>query len=126
MLELVVVIHFVFIVWVVTGGFLAIKWRWLALLHLPALIWGALLEWYGWICPLTPVEIELRAERGLAGYDTGFIENYLLPVIYPAGLTREMQAGLAVSLIAVNVVVYGFVIRGCFTDSSKRGNDDQT
>ena len=114
MVELVVVIHFAFIVWVVAGGFLAIKWAWLALLHLPALVWAVLLEWNGWICPLTPLEKELRAERGLPVYDAGFIENYFLPVIYPEGLTREMQVMLAVALVLVNAIAYGFALNRHF------------
>jgi hypothetical protein len=124
MLELVVIVHFAFIVWVVIGGFLAIRWPWLAWLHLPAVVWGTLLEWYGWICPLTPLEIELRTKRGFAGYEGGFIENYLIPVIYPEGLTREIQVGLAIGLVVVNLIAYGFVIRGRFTNTSKRAGND--
>jgi hypothetical protein len=102
MFELVVLIHFVFIVWVAIGGLLAIRrWR-LCLLHLPALLWGVLVEWNGWICPLTPIENELRAGRGMPVYHTGFIEHYLIPVIYPDGLTRDLQMALA------NGVAYGF------------------
>lgn len=119
MLGLVVIVHFAFIVWVVTGGFLAIKWCWAAWLHLPALVWGVLLEWYGWICPLTPLENELRANRGLSGYDGGFIEYYLIPVIYPEGLTPEIQVGLAVGLVIVNLIAYGFVIRGYFQNKQR-------
>ncbi len=110
MFELVVIVHFAFIVWVVSGGFLAIKWWWVMLTHLPALVWAVLLEWNGWICPLTPLENALRAERGVAVYDTGFIENYLIPVIYPEGLTRGIQMGLAAGLLVVNGIVYAFVI----------------
>lgn len=108
--ELVVIIHFAFIVWVVAGGFLAIKWWWLIPLHMPALVWAVLLEWNGWICPLTPLENELRAERGMAEYDTGFVQNYLIPVIYPEGLTREIQMLLAVALVATNIIAYVLVV----------------
>lgn len=110
MFELVVIVHFAFIVWVATGGFLALRWWWVGMLHLPALAWAVLLEWNGWICPLTPLEKTLRGERGMAVYDTGFIENYLIPIIYPAGLTREIQIGLAIGLLLVNTIVYAFVI----------------
>jgi hypothetical protein len=108
--ELVVVIHFGFIVWAVAGGFLVIKWWWLALLHLPALAWAVLLEWYGWLCPLTPLENALRAKRDMPMYDTGFIENYIFPVIYPETLTREIQIAMAVGLVLINLAAYGVVI----------------
>lgn len=110
MFELVVLIHLAFIVWVVSGGFLVIKWSWLALLHLPALVWATLLEWNGWVCPLTPLEKALRSERGMAVYDAGFIDNYIIPIIYPAGLTREIQMTMAVGLVLINVVTYGVAI----------------
>lgn len=110
MFELVVLVHFGFIVWLVSGGFLVIKWWWLALLHLPALVWGVLLEWNGWVCPLTPLEKELRSERNMTVYDTGFIENYIIPVIYPEGLTREIQMTMAVGLVLVNIITYGVAI----------------
>jgi len=110
MFELVVIAHFVFIVWAVAGGFLAIKWPWLALLHLPAFVWAVLIEWYGWICPLTPLEQRLRSQRGMNVYDTGFIENYIIPIIYPEGLTREIQVSMAVALVVINIAAYGIAI----------------
>lgn len=110
MFELVVLVHFGFIVWVVSGGFLAIRWWWLALLHVPALVWAVLLEWNGWVCPLTPLEKALRSQRGMPVYDTGFIENYIIPVIYPEGLTREIQMTMAVGLILINIIAYGVAI----------------
>ncbi len=112
--ELVVLVHFGFIIWVVTGGFLAIRWWWLALLHLPALVWAVLLEWYGWVCPLTPLENTLRSRRDIAVYDTGFIENYIIPVIYPEGLTREIQMAMAAVLVLVNVAAYWIAIHRHF------------
>lgn len=110
MFELVVLVHFAFIAWVVSGGFLAIRWWWLALLHVPALVWAALLEWNGWVCPLTPLEKALRSQRDIPVYDTGFIENYIIPVIYPEGLTREIQMTMAVGLILINIIAYGVAI----------------
>lgn len=110
MFELVVLAHFGFIIWVIAGGFLAIRWWWLTLIHLPALVWAVLLEWYGWVCPLTPLENRLRSGRDMAVYDTGFIENYIIPVIYPEGLTREIQIAMAVLLMLVNAAVYWIVI----------------
>lgn len=119
MFELVVITHFAFIVWVAAGCLLAVKWPWVGLLHLPALVWAVLLEWNGWVCPLTPLEKALRDERGMAVYDTGFIENYLIPIIYPEGLTREVQMMLAAGLLLFNVIVYAFVIHRHFFETAK-------
>jgi len=110
MFELVVLVHFGFIVWVAAGGLLVMKWWWLSLIHLPALIWAVLLEWNGWICPLTPLEKALREERDLTVYDGGFVANYILPVIYPEDLTREIQTTMAVVLVLVNAAVYAVAI----------------
>jgi hypothetical protein len=82
-----------------------------AAVHLPAAVWGALIEFQGWICPLTPLENSLRASAGQAGYEGGFIEHYLLPVLYPAGLTQGVQVMLGSLVIAVNLVVYGLLLR---------------
>ncbi len=108
--DLVVLIHFLFIVFVVMGGLWVLRWRPVIYLHLPAAVWGALIEFYGWICPLTTLENELRKEHGGA-YQTGFIEHYLLPIIYPQGLTREIQLLLGVCVIVINVIVYYFVFK---------------
>jgi len=108
--DLVVGVHALFVAFVVVGGLLALRWPWVAVLHLPAAVWGALIEFRGWICPLTPVENSLRAAAGEAGYQGGFIEHYLLPVLYPAGLTRNVQLALGSVVIVVNLVVYGFLL----------------
>lgn len=107
--DLVVGVHFFFVLFVVLGGLLAIRWPRAAWLHVPAAVWGALIEWRGWICPLTPLENRLRARAGEAGYEGGFIEHYLLPVLYPEGLTRELQLAMAVVVVVVNAVVYAVV-----------------
>ena len=109
--DLVVGIHALFVVFVVLGALLALRRPWLAALHLPAAVWGALIELRGWICPLTPLEKSLRAAAGDAGYHGGFIEHYLLPVLYPAGLTRNVQLVLGAVVIVVNLLVYGLVLR---------------
>jgi hypothetical protein len=109
--DLVVGVHTLFVVFVVAGGLLALRWPRVAALHLPAAVWGTLIELQGWICPLTPLENSLREAAGGAGYQGGFIEHYLLPVLYPAALTRGVQLGLGVSVIAVNVLVYALVLR---------------
>jgi hypothetical protein len=109
--DFVVGVHTLFVVFVVAGGLLALRWPRVAALHLPAAVWGTLIELQGWICPLTPLENSLREAAGGAGYQGGFIEHYLLPVLYPAALTRGVQLGLGVSVIAVNVLVYALVLR---------------
>jgi hypothetical protein len=101
-----VVLHLVFIVFVMLGGLLLLKWRWLIYLHLPAVAWGILVELLGWLCPLTPLEQHFRMLAGETGYSGGFVQHYLLPIIYPAGLTREVQILLAIGVISINLVIY--------------------
>ena len=104
--DTVLAIHFAFIVLVIFGGLLAV-WRWrLAWLHLPALGWGIWIQFTGRICPLTPLENRLRGLGGEAGYSGGFIEHYLLSLIYPDGLTRSLQLALGIGLIACNLLIY--------------------
>lgn len=91
MAELIVAVHFAFVVFVVLGGLLALRWPRAAWIHLPAVIWGVLIEFTGWICPLTPLENRLRRASGEAGYQGDFIAHYILPVLYPDGLTRTDQ-----------------------------------
>jgi hypothetical protein len=107
--DLVVGLHVAFVVFVVVGGLLALRWPRMALVHLPAAVWGALIEFQGWICPLTPLEKSLRAAAGQAGYEGGFIEHYLLPVLYPSGLTRGVQLVLGTAVVAINLGVYGYL-----------------
>jgi nitrate reductase gamma subunit len=109
--DLVVGLHALFVVLVLAGGVLALRWPWVAAVHLPAAVWGALIEFQGWICPLTPLENSLRASAGQAGYSGGFIEHYLLPAIYPSGLTRTIQLVLGLIVVVVNIVVYWLVLR---------------
>jgi hypothetical protein len=109
--DLVLGLHFLFVVFVVIGGVLVVRWPALAWVHLPAAIWGALIEFRGWICPLTPLEKALRERAGGAGYEGGFIEHYLVPVLYPGELTREIQVALGAAVVAVNLVVYGYALR---------------
>ena len=108
--DAVVMVHLLFIVFAVCGGFLALRWPWLALAHLPAACWGAFVELTGRICPLTPLENELRHAAGQAGYPGSFVDHYLLPIIYPAGLTRDIQFALAAVVIVVNVAAYGCLL----------------
>jgi len=107
----VVAFHGLFIVFVVCGGFLAWRWRWVAAMHLPCALWGILIEYRGGICPLTPLENSLRARAGQQGYGGGFIEHYLLPVMYPAGLTPRVQVVLGTAVLLVNLFAYAVLIR---------------
>lgn len=105
--RILVVIHFGFLAFVVFGGFV-VMWRpWVAWLHLPCAAWGTLIVSMGWICPLTPLENRFRAQAGLGIYEGGFIETYLLAVIYPPGLTRGVQLLLAVGLALLLALQYG-------------------
>jgi hypothetical protein len=104
--DLVVIVHLTFIVFVALGGLLALRWRWVPWLHLPAVGWAALLEFFGLTCPLTPLENWLRRLGGAQRYAGGFVDQYLLPVVYPPALTRELQVALAVLVCAVNGTVY--------------------
>ena len=106
--DLVAFLHLAFVLFVVLGGLLVLRWpRW-AWLHLPAVGWGALIELMGWICPLTPLENRLRLEAGMAGYEGGFVEHYLLPVLYPVHLSRSTQIFLGLAVLLINAVLYGW------------------
>ena len=109
--DIVVILHFAFVLFVIFGGLLVLRWPRLAYVHLPVALYGALIELVGWICPLTPLEKRLRESAGLQGYQGGFVEHYILPVLYPAGLTREVQWGLGMLVIGINVVIYTVVAR---------------
>jgi len=104
--DAVLLLHIAFVAFALAGGLLALRWRWIPWLHLPALAWGVTVEWTGWICPLTPWENALRRAGGEAGYAGGFVEHYILPLLYPADLTREVQWVLGGGLLAFNVAVY--------------------
>jgi len=109
--DAVVVIHFGFVLFVVLGGVLVLRWRGLMWAHLPCAAWGALIEFGGWICPLTPLENHLRDLGRRPGYEGGFVEHYIVAVMYPAGLTRWMQLVLGLLVLAVNGLVYWRVFR---------------
>jgi hypothetical protein len=109
--DCVVLLHAAFVTFVVLGGFLAWRWRWVVLAHVPCALWGIAIEYAGWICPLTPLENALRARAGLAGYRSGFVEHYVIPALYPAGLARPTQAVLGTIVLGVNLVAYGVLIR---------------
>lgn len=108
--DIVVVLHFAFILFVVFGALLSLRWSWVPFIQLPTVIWGAYIEFQSVVCPLTPLEIHLRKLAGEDGYRGGFIENYLLPVIYPAGLDSGHQLVLGALAILINVALYGYVV----------------
>lgn len=109
--DMLVAAHLAFVVFVVLGGLLALRWPRVIWVHLPAAVWGVLIEFAGWLCPLTPLENWLRLRGGEAGYSGSFIERYVLPVLYPAGLTRSVQLTLGALALAVNVAIYWQVFR---------------
>ena len=104
--DFIVFLHFCFIVFVLIGGFLVFKWHWLIWLHIPAAIWGALIVMVGWVCPLTPIENMLRQASGGMAYSGSFIERYLVPVIYPSALNREIFIAMGVFVIVINMTLY--------------------
>lgn len=108
--DIVVLVHFAFIVFVVAGGLFVMRWPRAAWIHLPAAAWGAAIVLFGGVCPLTPLELALRRAGCEAGYDTGFIEHYLLPVIYPAGMTRDVQIVLGLIVVGVNLCIYAIAL----------------
>lgn len=108
--DLVLILHLFFIVFMLLGGLFILWRRWIVWLHIPAAVWAVVLEFLGLICPLTPLENSLRKASGDAGYSGGFIEHYLIPLIYPSSLTRELQVILGAIAICVNIAIYGFVI----------------
>jgi hypothetical protein len=104
--NLVLIIHVAFIIFVVLGGLLSLRWRWMVWLHLPAAVWGMLIEFSDWTCPLTTFEINWLQAAGEAGYAGGFMEHYLIPLIYPLGLTSTVQLLLGFGVVATNALVY--------------------
>ena len=109
--DAVLVGHLAFVAFVLVGGLLVMHRRIWAALHLPAVAWGAFAELSGTLCPLTPLENSLRRSAGEAGYDGGFIEHYLIPLIYPPGLTPRIQFLLGLVVLAVNLAVYALAWR---------------
>jgi hypothetical protein len=118
--DFIVILHLGFVCFVVAGGLLALKWRRVAWLHVPAVVWGALVEFQGWFCPLTPLEQQLRQAGGQPGYSGGFVERYLMPVLYPAGLDREVQMVLGTAVVVINLAVYAWLVMR----SRRRGDNN--
>lgn len=104
--DAVLVVHFAFVLFVVFGGLLALRWPRVAWVHVPVALYGATIEFVGFVCPLTPLENWLRRRGGESGYGGGFIEHYVTATLYPAGLTRTAQIGLGVAVLVLNAAVY--------------------
>jgi uncharacterized protein DUF2784 len=102
----VLILHFGFVLFVTLGALLLARWPRLAFVHLPAAIWGVLIEYSGGVCPLTPLEQQLRRKGGEVGYSGGFIDHYITAALYPSGLTRELQVALGSALLLLNAVLY--------------------
>ena len=109
--DAVVLLHFTFVIFVVLGGFLLQRWPRVAYIHLPAAVWGVLIEFAGWICPLTPLENHLRRLGGEAGYEGGFIDHYIIPILYPGALTRTLQYALGAIALLINILAYVLYFR---------------
>ena len=109
--DIVLIIHLLFIIFVIGGGLLTLRWKKAAWLHLPLLVWAIFVEFTGWVCPLTPIENSLRKMTGGSGYSGSFIEHYLLPIIYPGAMTRGVQITLGMMLIIVNICTYLYSCR---------------
>jgi hypothetical protein len=108
--DLVLVVHLAFVLFVVLGGLLALRWPRAAWVHVPVALYGAGIEFVGFVCPLTPLEVWLRRLGGEAGYEGGFIEHYVTAALYPTGLTREIQLAIGAGVLMLNAVVYGLVL----------------
>lgn len=108
--DVVVVIHFVFVLFSVLGALLVIWWHRILYLHLPAAGWAAWIEFSGRICPLTPLENWLRFKSGGSGYSGDFVGHYLLSMLYPAGLTRNVQFVLGGIVVGLNIIIYGYIL----------------
>lgn len=110
--DVVVAVHLLYIAFVVLGALLVARWPWVAWLHVPAALWGMLVELLDLVCPLTPLESRLRERAGLGGYGGDFIDRHLLPLMYPGRLTRGMQIGLGAFVVLLNALLYAWILHG--------------
>ncbi|AJR05257.1 DUF2784 domain-containing protein [Photobacterium gaetbulicola] len=111
--DLVVILHLLFIIFALLGGSLVLWRGYMLLVHVPAALWVAVISFKGWICPLTPLENQLRQAAGGEGYPGGFVEHYIIPVIYPVGLRFDVQFLLGMVAIGINIVIYALVYYWC-------------
>lgn len=108
--NVVVLLHFFYVIFASIGGLLCLRWRKIIWLHLPAAVWAAFISLVGWVCPLTYLENWLRVEGGVADYPEGFIIRYIEPILYPAGLTHRHQIILGISIVVLNFAIYGYIL----------------
>lgn len=108
--DVVVLLHAAFVLFVVAGGLLALRWRWAPWVHVPCFLWGGAVEFAGWICPLTPLESWLGERGGTEAYPGDFVGRYLVPCLYPEGLTRGVQVALGLLVLLVNLGLYGYLL----------------
>jgi len=106
-----VLLHLMFIAFIVFGGLLVLFWRRMAWVHLPLAIWGVVVQWMSWICPLTPLENWFRARSGTATYREGFVEHYVMPVLYPIGVDPRLHWVLGLVVLVANAAIYATVFR---------------
>lgn len=118
--DAVLVAHLAFVVFAVFGGFLALRWHWWTMIHLPAACWVVLVEWMNWPCPLTPIEQHFRVLAGQDGYSGDFVSHYLMPIIYPGNLTRSTQVLLGALALMINAIAYASV---CYRIRNRHAED---
>ena len=111
LIDLTIFIHFGFAIFAAIGGLFALRWRTVIIFHLPACIWAALIEFSGWICPLTPLENWFRIKGAATGYQNGYLDPYILPILYPENLTRGIQIVLGILVITANAIIYGIIVK---------------
>src|SRR5262245_53669215 len=116
--DLIVLVHVAFVAFAVLGGLLALRWHRFVWIHLATVTWAAAVELFGWVCPLTPVENWLRRRGGQTSYPSDFIAHYILPLLYPEGLTREVQIALGVFVVLINLWIYSWILRRTRTHGS--------
>jgi len=109
--DIVIVLHFLYVVFALVGGVLMLWWRKIVWLHLPSALWAAFISFVGWVCPLTFLENWLRIKGGETGYSEGFIAKYIEPILYPAGLTHWHQVVLGIIVIGLNLAIYSYIFR---------------
>jgi hypothetical protein len=108
--DLALAVHLAFVVFAIVGGLLALRWRWLPWVHVPAVLWGAVIEFTGWTCPLTPLENAFREAGGSAGYSGPFLDHYVTPILYSTTLTRHDQILYGFGLLLINLFAYGILV----------------
>ena len=109
--DFVLIVHFAFVVFAVFGAFLVVRWHWLVWIHVPLALWDVVVEFTGWFCPLTHLEHWLRAKSVMTVQDIGFVEQYLLPLLYPTALTRRLQVVLGAIVLGINGLIYSWILR---------------